>query len=80
VERQVGAVYPRRIARDWRDMTVGAGSGRVWLARASVALREIFQRFAEQRNPCPPGTGNHTLDVNPIYREEFQILSVKPLP
>jgi hypothetical protein len=79
VERQEGMAHPRRIARDWRDRTVGAEPGWAWLARAPAPLRTAARSFAEQRNPCPSGTGNHTLDVSPIYREEFQILSVEPL-
>jgi hypothetical protein len=80
MERNLGAAFPRRIARDWRDATVGAGPGWALLAGAPAPLRATVRGFAERRNQCPPGTGNHTLDLSPIYREEFTILSVEPLP
>lgn len=80
VERDLGAAHPRRIARDWRDASVGAGPGWTWLIRAPAPLRAAARALAERRNPCPPGTGNHSVDINPIYREEFTILSVEPLP
>lgn len=80
VEREVGRPYPLRIARDWRDVTPSFGPAQALLVRAPAPLRAAARALAEHRNPCPPGTGNHTLDVSPIYREEFQILSVEPLP
>lgn len=80
VEREAGRPYPRRITRDWRDITHGAGPAQALIVRAPAPLRAAARALAERRTPCPPGTGNHTLDVSPIYREEFQILRVELLP
>lgn len=79
VERDVRTGYLRRIARDWRDATVGGWS--VWrlLRPAPAPLRAALQTLAEHWNPCPPGTGSPTFTSSLIYSEEFQIVTLELL-
>lgn len=79
VERDPGTGYPRRIARDWRDATIGAWP--VWrlLLPAPARLRATLRDVAERWNPCSPGGGDYMPEPSPIYREEFRIVSLEPL-
>jgi hypothetical protein len=79
VEHALGTGYPRRIARDWRDATVT--SGPIWrlLVEAPAPVRRGARTLAQFWNSCPSGMEHYARASVPVYREEFQFLSLEPL-